>query len=114
MKKSNKKRPLRRLYKIAIAGFCLLLAVHILIVVIAILTDMAWIAYIWIPAFIANVIALVRYYLKHAVFECPACGTRFSPKFWEGFWASHTPTTRKLTCPGCGIKSYCKEQFREE
>ena len=35
-------------------------------------------------------------------------------KFKEGFFANHTPKTRKLTCPACGKKSFCIETSVDE
>ena len=54
------------------------------------------------------------YYFRRVEYICPRCHTVFAPKFKEAFWANHTPTLRKLTCPECGIKGFCVETIREE
>lgn len=41
-------------------------------------------------------------------FECSKCQTRFVPTMSAYIHAAHTPTKRKLKCPNCGCKSYCK------
>lgn len=41
-------------------------------------------------------------------FECGKCQTRFVPTMSEYINSVHTITKRKLKCPNCGVKSYCK------
>ena len=50
-----------------------------------------------------------NFYFKRVVYICPQCHTVFKPTFKEAFWASHTPATRKLTCPSCGHHGFCVE-----
>lgn len=54
------------------------------------------------------------YYFKNAAYICPKCHEVFRPRFKEAFWANHTPTTRKLTCPCCGHKGFCVETYGGE
>lgn len=42
-------------------------------------------------------------------FECPECGERFVPSMGEYMMAFHTITRRRLRCPKCGAKRYCKK-----
>ena len=44
-------------------------------------------------------------------YECKYCGERFVPTMKAYLFAPHTPTTRKLRCPKCGKKSYCKKRL---
>ncbi len=41
-------------------------------------------------------------------FECPECKERFVPDMKEYVMSAHTITRRKLTCPKCGKRCYCK------
>ncbi len=41
-------------------------------------------------------------------FECPACHHRFIPDMRTYVMSTHTVTTRRLKCPKCGKKRYCK------
>lgn len=41
-------------------------------------------------------------------FECPDCGKRFVPDMTAYVMGAHTLTMRKLKCPYCGKKHYCK------
>lgn len=41
-------------------------------------------------------------------FECSKCHTRFIPTMSAYVKSSHILTRRKLKCPNCGCKSYCK------
>ncbi len=50
-----------------------------------------------------------RYYFRHVKYICPECHEVFRPTLKEAFWANHTPTARKLTCPACGRKGFCVE-----
>lgn len=44
-------------------------------------------------------------------FECKHCKTRFVPSTKQYILGSHTLTKRKLTCPECGKRSYCKHRL---
>lgn len=56
---------------------------------------------------------MIPYYYKKISFICPTCHEVFKPKYWEMFWANHTPKTRKLTCPVCNKKHWCVETYDE-
>lgn len=45
------------------------------------------------------------------VYECPHCGERFVPTMGAYVWGSHTITRRRLKCPRCGKRSYCKKRL---
>ena len=45
------------------------------------------------------------------VYECKHCGERFVPTMKAYIFAPHMPTSRKLKCPKCGKKSYCKKRL---
>ena len=61
------------------------------------------------PAFIIAINLVVFHYRKQFEYLCPNCHKIFDPSFKEFALASHTPRTRKLTCPHCHVKSYCLE-----
>ena len=67
-----------------------------------------------LPVLIALCIWISWYYFKKVAYICPACHRVFKPKFRQVFWANHTPTTRKLTCPHCGHKGFCVETYAGE
>lgn len=72
---------------------------------------------IWVPlvVFIITtlglIIALFIIYFKYVKFKCPTCNTIFKGNKREIFWAMHTPTKRKMTCPNCKEKKWCKDIF---
>ncbi len=68
-------------------------------------------ACIGLPVMVALGTWISWYYFKNVAYICPECHNVFRPKFKEAFWANHTPTTRKLTCPGCGHKGFCVETY---
>ena len=82
---------------IVIAGtFEMPLAVRILLIAIAVIVIIIGIAVACI---------LDR---DAGAFECSKCQTRFVPTMSEYINTAHTITKRKLKCPNCGCKSYCK------
>lgn len=44
-------------------------------------------------------------------YECRRCGHRFTPTLGAYIWSMHTVTARRLKCPKCGKKSFCKRKF---
>ncbi|MBP5579292.1 MAG: helix-turn-helix transcriptional regulator [Ruminococcus sp.] len=49
--------------------------------------------------------------LSAGTYECRQCGTRFVPSAKSYVFGIHTITKRKLTCPKCGKRSYCKRRL---
>ena len=78
----------------------------------AILTGRWWPILVWIAVGIPYAILITRYYFKNVSYICPKCHHVFVAKFWQAFWANHTPNTRKLTCPKCGYRGFCVETHR--
>lgn len=68
-----------------------------------------WLFIVWALIAIPWGIAVSRYYFKSVKYVCPECHEVFKPSLKEAFFASHTPTARRLTCPACGHKGYCVE-----
>lgn len=44
-------------------------------------------------------------------FECPSCGARFVPTMAAYVGGVHTLTKRKLQCPVCGKKGWCRKRL---
>ena len=89
--------------------------------IVQILAIVLWVVKgIWIPFAIVMPIVVIwaifisRLYFNKVNYICPECGAIFKPKFKEAFFAGHTPSTRKLTCPNCGKKSFCLETTKEK
>ncbi|MDE5598980.1 MAG: MerR family transcriptional regulator [Lachnospiraceae bacterium] len=69
---------------------------------------------IWVIAVIPYAILFSRWYFRKTAYICPQCHSVFQPSIKEGFWAGHTYSARKLTCPSCGHHGFCVEVAREE
>ena len=69
---------------------------------------------LWLLAAIPGGIGISCYYFTRTAYICPECHTVFKPRFKEVFWANHTPTMRKLTCPSCKHKGFCVEIYQKE
>lgn len=98
---------------------------RIALLFVGLVMDAAWIAPlvygivagIWWPFAIGVVLAVVlgvlisRYYITHTAYVCPEDNTIFRPPLRQNFFANHTPSMRKLTCPMCGKKVWCLEIY---
>ena len=83
--------------------------------IILLITDGIWWPFIvYTIAAIPFGIWISRFYFKRVAYICPQCHEIFVPKFWEAFFANHTPTARKLRCPHCSYKGFCVETYRKE
>ena len=89
-------------------------AVEIATVLLWILKGIWWpFVLVCLPVMIVIGVWISRYYFKNVAYICPKCHCVFKPSFKEMFWANHTPTTRKLTCPECSHKGFCVETYAE-
>ncbi len=79
--------------------------------IVSIKTGNWWIFGIGMAPVLAGAVVVSKYYFDNVDYICPHCHHVFKPRFKEAFFAMHTPTTRKLTCPACGKKSYCVETY---
>ncbi|MBR5743009.1 MAG: MerR family transcriptional regulator [Clostridia bacterium] len=73
-----------------------------------------WPFAVWLSAAALWGILVSRYYFRHVKYVCPECHETFRPTLKEFFWASHTPTARKLTCTACGHRGFCVEVWGGE
>lgn len=48
------------------------------------------------------------------VYECPHCHEKFVPTMKAYILGAHTFTKRRLTCPSCGKRNYCKKHLTKE
>lgn len=54
-------------------------------------------------------ILLTALYYMGVMYICPHCKGVFRPPLKSFLFSPHTPKTRKLTCPKCGVKDFCVE-----
>lgn len=47
-------------------------------------------------------------------YKCPKCNEKFIPSFKEYVYGLHKLSTRKLICPSCRVKSYCKKVMSKD
>ena len=78
-------------------------------IILWIMRGIWWLFVVWAIVAIPYIILFSRWYFKKMAYICPQCHEVFQPSVREGFWAAHTPSTRKLTCPCCGHRGYCVE-----
>ena len=60
---------------------------------------------------VISLIVMIVIYFGFVKFKCPKCGTKFRGSRWEVFFAMHTPTKRRMTCPFCKEKVWCEDIF---
>ncbi|MBR2302922.1 MAG: MerR family transcriptional regulator [Clostridia bacterium] len=104
---NNKK--LKKVYATAFITGIPLALYQIFSIVFWIVTGTWWPFVVWAVIAIPYSIIISKYYWSKVAYICPECKHVFKAKFKEGFFANHTPKTRKLTCPRCGKKSFCIE-----
>ena len=73
-----------------------------------------WLLLVWVLVALPWGILVSRHYFRSVKYICPECHTVFKPALKEAFWASHTPTARRLTCPECHHKGFCVEVWGGE
>ena len=73
--------------------------------------DYWWAMVIGWAVFIATNAWLVIFYHKNISYKCPNCGHVFKPSYWRFLISAHMPTKRRLKCPKCNQKSWCKEVY---
>ena len=83
-------------------------------IVLGITKGLWWLLPIWAAVAIPWGIACSVYYFNSVGYICPECHEVFKPRFWEMFWAYHTPKMRRLTCPKCGVKRMCVEVYSKK
>lgn len=66
-----------------------------------------------LPCGLALIAAAIAVAYRNLAYVCCECGKKFRPKFGEFLFSKHTPKTRKLTCPHCGIKNYHTETYSD-
>jgi len=73
-----------------------------------------WLFVLWVCVAVPWGIWVSRLYFKKVDYICPECHAVFKPRMKEAFFANHTTTTRKLTCPHCGHRGFCVEVYARE
>ena len=82
-------------------------------IVLWIVTGIWWPFLVFLAVGVPGAIAISRYYFDRVAYLCPQCHTVFRPGLREAFFARHTPSTRRLTCPCCGRHGFCVETCAE-
>ena len=108
------KKNLRRLHVFLIATGLPIEAAELVSIALWMSTGIWWPFAVYALVAVPYAVWITRYYFARVAYICPECRKNFVPSFKEAFWATHTPSTRKLTCPHCGKKSFCVEIYREK
>lgn len=101
----------------------ILSAVLGVIIAVAVLVE-SILAYVYLPntlsvvmiitgalAFLLSLVAAIALDYSVGDYECRKCGHRFMPTISAYIWGIHTITTRRLKCPKCGEKNFCKRRL---
>ncbi len=87
------------------------IALEIISILLWIFKGIWWVFAIYFIVSIFVGVFLSKYSYSRLAYVCPECGKIFKASFKEFFFSMHTPSTRKLKCPSCNIKSYCLETY---
>lgn len=110
----KKKDKLRKLYTVMAVMGIIMGVIECGSAILWIKTGIWWPFAVGMPIVIAMCVVLIVFYYRSVSYICPECHTTFKASRREFVFSSHTPRTRKLTCPKCGKKSFCIETYREE
>ena len=107
------KRKMKRFYTFMVLFAVIMVAVEVCAIISAVYNY--WVLFgIGVSIVIILAMLLSIYYFKKVAYVCPQCRKTFKPSFKKTFFASHTLTTRKLTCPHCNYNGYCLETLTEK
>jgi hypothetical protein len=111
MKQKNKLKRMR--WTMVLTGIPVT-ALQWVAIILGITNGLWWLLGVWAAVAIPWGVTISAYYFGHVAYICPECHEIFKPKFWEAFWAYHTPRMRRLTCPKCARKGLCVEVFADK
>ena len=106
------KKQMRKIRAIILAVGIPLEIIEVATFMLGLLNGIWWPYLMGLVLVILGSIFIIWYYDKMVSFICPECHKVFKPGRWESLWAKHTPTTRKLHCPGCGHQGFCVETYQ--
>ncbi len=105
------KKQLKRVRAIILTVGLLAEAIEIGTLILWITKGIWWPFAVGMPILVALSTWIFFYYYKKIDYICPKCHSVFKPGKKEMFFATHTPTTRRLTCKHCGHKGFCVETY---
>ena len=108
------KKSMRRLHITLLLTAIPFEIVEISSLILCINTGIWWPFLLYTAIEIFYAILISRFYFKRVAYICPQCHELFKPPLKKAFWASHTPSARKLTCPHCSYKGFCIEIYQKE
>ena len=111
----EKEESIRKIIISAIAAVITILASCTLIVVAGLFEMETWQRILLIAIAIIVMLGCISVAaiedMTAGTYECKHCGTRFVPSTIAYLAGPHTITRRKLTCPKCGKRSYCRRRL---
>ena len=108
------KKKLKRMRRMTVLTGTPVTALQWFSIIFWIVKGVWWPFVVWVLVIAVWGTLVSRYYVNHVKYICPECHEVFKPTWKEAFWANHTPTARKLTCPACGHKGFCAEVWGGE
>jgi len=83
-------------------------------IVLWITKGMWWLFLVWLAVGTLYGGSVSLYYFRRVAYICPECHEVFKPRLRETFFAYHTPTMRRLTCPHCAHNGMCIEVYDDK
>lgn len=110
----NDRRAQKRWWATMIAVGVLMDVAWIGTLVLGILTGIWWPFPLGLAFAVAAGVWVMLHYTRRSTYLCPVCRAEFRPRMRAYFGLRHTPTTRVLTCPCCGMKDWCVERYHAD
>ena len=108
------KKQLRRLHILLILFGLPITVMEWSAIILWVTVGIWWPCVLYAAILIPFAVWISRFYFARVNYICPKCHTCFKPNLRQAFWANHTPTTRKLTCPHCGHHGFCVETYHKK
>lgn len=111
----KRKEALKHLIVSFIVAFMAVISGVFIIILSALLIDYIWLKIVCV--IVSTIIVIIGIgvccvlTIDAGVYECPNCGEKFVPSMKDFIFGLHTFTKRKLRCPKCKKKSYCKKRL---
>lgn len=112
--KEREEQKFRLLVECIVLFLTLLSAITIMLLVGYVSLSLAWRITLTVIALVIMAVGITvcaMLEMRRAIFECPNCGNRFIPTKKAFLFGVHTVTRRRLTCPKCGERNWCKRCF---
>ena len=89
-------------------SYSLLFLAEIVIMAIAAAAQVMWLFWLFLALIIIEAVILLILSVKKYEYKCKKCGTVFDPRVKEKLFGINSGEIKKLYCPHCQSRQWCK------